>query len=63
MTPPLLTFAQAIEVGRRPHDHWQKMAGSAPMERDDMGWGDLVQQCVRFSRDVVQRDAEARDAP
>lgn len=61
MPPPLLTFAQAEEVGQRLHDHWQKMAGEAPLARDDMGWGDVVQQVIRLARDVVQRDAEAKE--
>jgi hypothetical protein len=59
MTPPfLITFAEAEAVGERLHDHWQKMAGKAPLKRDDMGWADLVQQVMRFAADAV----EAREA-
>jgi hypothetical protein len=47
------TRAEAETVGERIHDHWKKMAGKAPLERGDMGWGDLVQQVLRAARDVV----------
>jgi hypothetical protein len=58
MTPaPALTFAEAETVGRQLHDHWTKMAGKAPMERDDYGWADLVQVTLRLARNVV----DARD--
>lgn len=50
---PLITFAEAEAIGQRLHDHWERMAGNAPLQRDDMGWGDLVQQTLRFARDVV----------
>jgi hypothetical protein len=51
--PPLLTFAQAEQIGQDLHDHWEKMAGAAPMGRDDLGWADLVQRVVRLARDVA----------
>ena len=57
--PPLLTFAEAESIGEQLHDHWEKMAGAAPMERGDMGWADLVQQVIRRARDVVaQREKQ-----
>jgi hypothetical protein len=51
--PPLLTFAEAETVGAQLHDHWTKMAGKAPMAREDMAWADLVQRVIRLARDVV----------
>lgn len=51
--PPLLTFDEAETVGAQLHDHWAKMAGEAPMPREDMGWADLVQRVVRLARDAV----------
>src|SRR5688500_7026878 len=50
--PPLITFAQAEAIGQQLHDHWLKMAGSAPMDRDDQGWGDVVQFVIRKARET-----------
>ena len=52
--PPLLTFAQAEAVGQALHDHWEKMAGSAPLHREDQGWGDIVQFVIRTARGIVE---------
>lgn len=49
---PLLTFSQAEYVGRMLHDRWENMTGKAPLEADDMAWGDIVQFVVRQARDV-----------
>lgn len=51
--PPLLSFDDAQKVGQQLHDHWVKHAGAAPMGREDMGWGDLVQFVVRHAREVA----------
>lgn len=51
--PPLLSFDDAHKVGLELHDHWEKMAGIAPMPRDDMGWSDLAQFTVRKAREVA----------
>jgi hypothetical protein len=56
--PDLLTFSQAEALGREIHDHWEKMAGSAPLSRDDCGWADIVQLVIRRARDMAQREAE-----
>jgi hypothetical protein len=50
-----LSFGEAERVGQRLHDHWEKMAGAAPLARDDTGWGDVVQQTMRFARDEIAR--------
>jgi hypothetical protein len=49
----LLTFAEAGLVGEALHDHWEKMAGQAPLTREDMAWGDMVQFVLRKARDAV----------
>jgi hypothetical protein len=45
--PPLVTFDEALAIGFDLHDHWQHMADTAPLERDDMAWGDIVQFVLR----------------
>jgi hypothetical protein len=50
---PLVTFAEAEEIGRQLHDRWEKMTGAAPLTRDDLGWADLIQFTLRTARDVV----------
>lgn len=52
MTDRLITFAEAETIGEQMHDHWEKMAGEAPMTRDDTAWGDLVQFVIRKANDV-----------
>ena len=47
---PLLTFSDAEAVGAALHDHWQKMTGSAPIERGDLAWADMVQFVARTAR-------------
>lgn len=49
---PLVSFERAQAIGEELHDHWEKMAGQAPMRRDDMGWADIVQRVVRATRDL-----------
>ena len=48
-----ISFGEAEAVGQRLHDHWEKMAGEAPLSRNDTGWGDIVQQVMRFTRDAI----------
>jgi hypothetical protein len=55
---PLVTFAEAEEIGRRLHDRWAKMTGQAPLARDDLGWADITQFLLRTARDVVDARAE-----
>jgi predicted protein tyrosine phosphatase len=55
---PLVTFAEAETIGQQLHDRWAKMTGKAPLQRDDLGWADLIQFVLRTARDVVdQREA------
>jgi hypothetical protein len=54
MTAPLLTFAQAEEVGQALHDRWETITGTAPLKRDDLAWGDVVQFVIRKARDAAQ---------
>lgn len=63
MTPEsmlTLTYDEAQTVGQALHDHWTKMIGATPMERDSMGWADLVQFVARKARErVAEREADA----
>lgn len=52
--PGTLTFGQAERVGQALHDRWEKMTGKAPLEREDMGWGDIIQFVIRTAQDVVE---------
>jgi hypothetical protein len=52
--PPLISFDEAQAIGEVLHDHWKKMAGDAPLARDDMGWGDIVQLVIRSARGTVE---------
>lgn len=49
--PGLLTYSRAEAIGRELHDHFEKMAGSAPLDREDMAWGDIVQFVIRKARE------------
>jgi hypothetical protein len=53
---PVISFDQAERVGQALHDHWLSMSGAAPLKRDDMGWGDIVQFTLRTARDVLDGD-------
>ena len=50
---PLLTFEEAQHVGSKLHDHWQAMGGSAPFERDDFAWADIVQRTLLETRNIL----------
>lgn len=52
---PLITFAEAETIGQHLHDRWEKMAGTAPLQRDDLAWPDMVQFVLRTARDVVDQ--------
>lgn len=58
--PPLITYAQAEAIGQDLHDRWEKMTGAAPLERDDLGWGDIVQFVVRKARETVPEKEDGR---
>ena len=47
---PKLNYDDALAVGEALHDHWLKMAGSAPIERDNLAWADMVQFVSRTAR-------------
>lgn len=51
--PDLLTFGQALRVGELLHDRWSIMAGTVPLSRDDMAWGDIVQFVLRTASAVA----------
>lgn len=51
--PPILSFGEAETVGAELHDRWRAQAGDAPLTRDDMAWGDIVQFVIRRARDLV----------
>ncbi len=53
MVALLLTFAEAEEVWKKLHDHWTAMSGSAPFERDDMAWSDIVQRVLFEARNAL----------
>lgn len=55
---PLLRFAEAEALGHALHDHWEKMSGTPPLRRDDMGWADVVQFVLRkaFEAEVARQD-------
>jgi predicted protein tyrosine phosphatase len=56
---PQLTYDEAQTVGQALHDHWGKMIGTTPVERDSLTWADLVQFVARKARErVAERDAE-----
>jgi hypothetical protein len=51
--PGTLTFGQAERVGVALHDRWEKMTGEAPLKRDDLAWGDVVQFVIRTAQEVI----------
>jgi predicted protein tyrosine phosphatase len=56
---PQLTYDEARTVGQALHDHWRKMIGATPVERDSLTWADLVQFVARKARErVAEREAE-----
>jgi hypothetical protein len=60
--PPKLTFSEAEVIGVALHDHLEKQLGTAPMARDDMGWGDVVQFVLRrASETVIEREDNTDD--
>jgi hypothetical protein len=59
---PLITFDQAQAIGEKLYDRWIKMIGAAPLERDDLGWGDIVQFVVREARAAAIEKERADDA-
>jgi hypothetical protein len=52
--PGTLTFGQAERVGVALHDRWEKMTGVAPLKRDDLAWGDIVQFVIRTAQEAVE---------
>jgi hypothetical protein len=52
--PGTLTFGQAERVGVALHDRWKKMTGEAPLTRDDLGWGDIVQFVIRTAQEAIE---------
>lgn len=54
----LLTFGEAERIGMALHDRFIAMMGSAPMTRDDQGWGDVVQFVMRESRQAISERAK-----
>ena len=59
--PPLVSFSEAEAIGVALHDHMEKHLGSVPMDRDDMGWGDLVQFVLRRASETVRDREEGSD--
>lgn len=57
---PLLTFAEAEQIGAELHDRWQSMAGAVPLARDDLAWGDIVQFICRRARDLPREPEPGR---
>jgi predicted protein tyrosine phosphatase len=58
-TMPVLSYDDAQAVGEAFHDHWAKMAGSAPIERGDLAWADMVQFVARTARERIAARAES----
>jgi hypothetical protein len=57
--PPLITFAEAEQLGGDLHDHWATMAGTLPpLDREDMAWADIVQFILRRASEVVRARPE-----
>ena len=53
-SPPLIRFAEAEAIGAELHDRWQLLSGAdAPLTRDDMAWGDVVQFVIRRAAEVA----------
>lgn len=50
---PLLTFAESTLIGQQLHDHWEKMAGQAPLGREDQAWGHVVRHVLMLAADAV----------
>lgn len=50
---PRLTYDEAQSVGQALHDHWRKMVGETPIQRDSLAWADLVQFVARKARERV----------
>lgn len=50
---PLIRFGEAKRIGEALHDRWHLFAGAAPLARDDMAWGDVVQFVLREARAVA----------
>lgn len=48
-----LSFDEALTVGEALHDRMKKTLGSAPLPRDSMGWGDLVQFVMREAQSAI----------
>lgn len=56
--PPLVTFAQAEQLGGELHDYVQRHAAEAPFVRDDMAWADMVQFVIRRARGLAGEQAD-----
>lgn len=56
--PNLLTFAQAQAIGSELHARFEAMTGRpAPLDADDMAWGDIVQFVARRRADYLATPA------
>ncbi len=49
----LISFAEAEAIGVAVHDRWVKLGVAPVLNRDDLGWGDLVQFVVRQANAAV----------
>lgn len=45
-------------MGQALHDHWRKMAGETPIQRDSLARADLVQFVARKARERVAERAD-----
>lgn len=52
--PPLVGFGEAEAIGVQLHDRMVAQLGAAPMTRDDLGWGDLVQFVLRKASEAAR---------
>lgn len=61
---PILSFDEAQVVGAQMHDHWLHMTGEVPIDRDNLGWADLVQFVTRKACErVAERESEDDKIP
>ena len=57
MTIPLITFAEAEQIGQEMHDRFVANDVTPPLSRDDLGWADMVQFVMRRANDAVMARA------
>ena len=59
--PPLVSFDEALSIGRALHDYWSVFAHYGvrpPFMRDDLEWGDLVQFVLRRATRMAHERAK-----